>query len=83
MGAYQVAFGRHIRSLRERRRLTQEEVAHRAGIHVTYLSGVERGVRNPSLKNIRAIAAALEVFTGELFTFEQTTESPSAEPSTE
>ena len=83
MGAYQVAFGRHIRSLRERRGLTQEEVAHRAGIHVTYLSGVERGVRNPSLKNIRAIAAALEVFTGELFAFEQTAESPSAEPSSE
>ena len=73
-----MAFGRHIRSLRERRKLTQEEVAHRAGIHVTYLSGVERGVRNPSLKNIRAIAAALEVFTGELFAFEQATESPSS-----
>ena len=81
MGAYRVAFGKHIRSLRERRRLTQEEIAHRAGIHVTYLSGVERGVRNPSLKNIRAIAEALEVFTGELFAFEQTAESPDADHS--
>ena len=67
---YQVAFGRHIRYLRNRVGLTQEEVAHRAAIHVTYLSGVERGVRNPSLKNIRAIASALEVRVGELFTFE-------------
>lgn len=79
MGAYQVAFGRHIRSLRERRKLTQEEVAHRAGIHVTYLSGVERGVRNPSLRNIRAIAAALEVFTGDLFAFEQTAQCSNAD----
>ena len=38
--------------------------------HVTYLSGVERGVRNPSLKNIRAIANALDVRVGELFAFD-------------
>ena len=67
---YQVAFGQHIRYLRSRLGLTQEEVAHRAAIHVTYLSGVERGVRNPSLKNIRAIANALGVRAGELFAFE-------------
>ena len=70
MRSYQLAFGRYIRHLRTRRNLTQEEVAHRAGIHVTYLSGVERGIRNPSLKNIRAIAAALDVRVGDLFAFE-------------
>ena len=67
---YQVAFGQHIRYLRRRLGLTQEEVAYRAAIHLTYLSGVERGRRNPSLKNIRAIANALEVRVGELFDFE-------------
>ena len=67
MSDYQVTFGQHIRYLRRLRSLTQEEVAHRAGVHVTYLSGIERGVRNPSLKNIRAIAAALGVPMGELF----------------
>ncbi len=56
--------------MRNQRGLTQEEVAHRAGIHVTYLSGVERGVRNPSLKNIRAIADALGVPVAALFAFE-------------
>ena len=70
MDDYQRAFGRHIRRLRWQREATQEEVAHRAGIHVTYLSGIERGVRNPSLKNICALAAALEVPVGELFAFE-------------
>ena len=70
MDAFHAEFGRQIRRLRKSRRLTQEETAHRAGIHVTYLSGVERGVRNPSLKNIRAIAQALGARVGELFSFE-------------
>ena len=70
MDAFHAEFGRQIRRLRRSRRLTQEETAHRAGIHVTYLSGVERGVRNPSLKNIRAIARALGARVGELFSFE-------------
>ena len=70
MDTFQVAFGKQIRSLRMQRKLTQEDLAHSAGIHVTYLSGVERGIRNPSLKNIRAIALALGVLVGELFAFE-------------
>ena len=45
-------------------------MAHRAGVHVTYLSSVERGLRNPSLKNIRAIAQAMDVNTADLFSFE-------------
>ncbi|MBI2918248.1 MAG: helix-turn-helix transcriptional regulator [Chloroflexi bacterium] len=57
--------------------LSQEEVAHRAGIHVTYLSGIERGRRNPSLRNIRRIAVALGVPVRELFSFQ---ESESRDP---
>jgi transcriptional regulator with XRE-family HTH domain len=80
LDAYQATFGQHIRYLRRLRSLTQEEVAHRAGVHVTYLSGIERGVRNPSLKNIRAIAEALGVPMGELFAPEPVaSESPSPE----
>ena len=70
MDDFQLAFGRHVRYLRDLRKLTQEEVADRAGIHVTYLSGIERGRRNPSLKNIHAVAQALEVPVGDLFGFE-------------
>lgn len=58
-----------MRTLRHRLRITQEEAAYRAGMHVTYVSGIERGVRNPSLKNIKALADALEVRVGELFSF--------------
>ena len=67
---YQVAFGLHVRQIRLRRNETQEEVAHRAGIHVTYLSGIERGVRNPSLTSICALASGLGVPVSELFVFD-------------
>ena len=43
--------------------------------HVTYLSGIERGLRNPSLKNIRAIAVAMGVSTAEIFSFESESSS--------
>ncbi len=70
VNVYQSAFGQHIRQLRNRQGVTQEELAHRAGIHVTYLSGIERGVRNPSLKSICALAVGLEVPVSELFAFQ-------------
>jgi transcriptional regulator with XRE-family HTH domain len=63
------AFGSHLRALRKNSGLSQEETADRAGIHVTYLSGVERGLRNPSIKNVRRLADALGVPTKELFDF--------------
>ena len=71
MDDYSIAFGAHLRALRLNLGLSQEEVAHRAGIHVTYLSGIERGVRNPSLRNIRRVAIALGFPVGELFSFDE------------
>ena len=59
--------GRRVRELRIRQGHTQENLAGLAGIHVTYVSGIERGVRNPSLRSIRALALALGVPVGELF----------------
>ena len=49
---------------------SQEELAFRAGVHRTYLGGIERGERNPSLENIAAIAEALGVTLSELFSFD-------------
>ena len=71
MDAFTIAFGANVRSLRHKLGLSQEEVADRAGIHVTYLSGIERGRRNPSLKNIRRVALALGVPVRELLSFEE------------
>jgi transcriptional regulator with XRE-family HTH domain len=65
----QKQFGRKVRELRVARRMSQEELADRAGMHRTYLGGIERGERNPSLKNITAVARALGVSLSELFSF--------------
>jgi transcriptional regulator with XRE-family HTH domain len=62
------AFGRRVRELRKARGLSQEELAARAGVHWTYLGGIERGERNPALVNIGRIAAALKIPLVELFT---------------
>ncbi len=63
-------FGERVRELRKARALSQEELAYKAGVHRTYMGGIERGERNPSLKNIAAIAEAMGVKLSELFTFE-------------
>lgn len=55
--------------MRQARGLSQEELAFRVGVHRTYLGGIERGERNPALKNIAAIAKALGVDLPELFRF--------------
>jgi transcriptional regulator with XRE-family HTH domain len=60
-------FGFAVRVLREARGLTQEELAHRSGIHRTYLSDLERGTRNVALVNIERLANSLTVSLGELF----------------
>ncbi len=61
------AFGERVRLLRKEKRWTLEELADRAGLHVTYLSGLERGRRNPTLNVIAQLARALEVTLSTLF----------------
>jgi transcriptional regulator with XRE-family HTH domain len=60
-------FGKVVRSLREQRGYSQEELAERAGIHRNYVGGVERGERNVALENIVKLAGALSVRTRDLF----------------
>jgi transcriptional regulator with XRE-family HTH domain len=60
-------FGERVRTLRVRTGLSQEALAAKAGIHRTYIGGVERGERNLSLRNILRIAAALGVHPRDLF----------------
>ncbi len=51
--------------------LSQEELAFKAGVYRTYLGGIERGERNPALKNIDLIANALGISLAELFLFRE------------
>lgn len=60
--------GRNVRALRVASQLSQEELAHQAGVHQTYLSGVERGRRNASVLVLGRIAQALGVDIQRLFT---------------
>ena len=60
-------FGKAVRSLREQRGYSQEELAERAGLHRNYVGGVERGERNVALENIVKLACALSVRTKDLF----------------
>jgi transcriptional regulator with XRE-family HTH domain len=61
------SFGERVRSLRERRGLSQEKFAEQAGVHRTYVSSVERGQRNVGLENIHAFAIALAVSPARFF----------------
>lgn len=56
----------NVRRLRLKRRSSQEALAHLAGIHVTYLSSVERAQRNIAIDNICRIAWALGVKPADL-----------------
>ena len=54
-------FGNRVRELRVAQGLSQEVLAQKAGLHRTYIGGIERGERNVSLSNINKIALALKL----------------------
>jgi transcriptional regulator with XRE-family HTH domain len=60
-GVTKKRFGAAVRRFREAKQLSQEELADLVGIHRTYIGGIERGERNPTLTMIERIAAALDL----------------------
>lgn len=63
------ALAKNVRVGRKKLGMSQEELAHRVGIDVRYLGGIERKQENPSLKVIDAIAIALNTSVAELFIY--------------
>ena len=61
-----VKFGLRIKELRLKASLSQEALAAECGLDRTYISGIERGLRNPSFKNIIRIAKSLNVSPSQL-----------------
>jgi DNA-binding XRE family transcriptional regulator len=61
------AVGKKIRQLRNGKAWSQEFLAEEAGMHRTYLWGIEQGVRNPSIRHLVQIADALGVSVASLF----------------
>ncbi len=58
--------GRNLRRVRERREMTQEDVAARSGVHSTEVSRIEAGKRDPQVSTLERLAEAVEVSPGEL-----------------
>ena len=61
-----IQFGKKLREIRLKKKLSQGDVARILAVHRTYISGLERGVRNPSLLTIQKIAKALSISPKEL-----------------
>ena len=59
-------FGARIRALRQSKSLSQEAFAGLCGLDRTYISGIERGVRNVSLLNLKVLAKALDLSLSDL-----------------
>lgn len=60
-------FGAKLRQERQKLGISQEELGFRTGLDRTYISGIERGERNPTLQNIGRIAKALKISLSAFF----------------
>lgn len=61
-----IAFGRNVARVRNGRGISQDKLAEKAELDRTYISGIERGVRNPGIKAVVRLASALKVSVGDL-----------------
>jgi transcriptional regulator with XRE-family HTH domain len=66
MDDVRVRLGKRVRALREERGLSQEQLSLASGTDRTYISGIERGVRNVAVCNLERIANALRVTLSQL-----------------
>ena len=61
-------FGQNVRRAREKNGWSQDRLSEESGLHRTYISGIERGVRNPTIEIVQRIAVALRIDIQDLFT---------------
>lgn len=61
-----IQFGKKLREVRLKKKLSQGDVAKILGVHRSYISGLERGARNPSLLTVQKVAKALGVTADKL-----------------
>ena len=64
-----IKFGERVREIRKEKGLSQEELAHKADLHRTYIGMIERAEKNITLLNIEKIANALEIGINEIMVF--------------
>jgi transcriptional regulator with XRE-family HTH domain len=61
-----LALGKNVSDLRSKKGLTQEQLAELSGLDPSYISGIERGVRNPSVLSLVRLAGGLGTTTSEV-----------------
>lgn len=61
-----LALGKNVSELRNKKELTQEQLAERSGLDPSYISGIERGVRNPSVLSLVRLSGGLGTTTSEV-----------------
>jgi transcriptional regulator with XRE-family HTH domain len=59
-------FGDNVRKLREQREWTQEQLAEKADLDQTFISGIERGTRNPTIITVTKLSKALKTSVSRL-----------------
>jgi transcriptional regulator with XRE-family HTH domain len=64
---YHARFGKAVKAIREEKKLTQAQLSERMDVPATFLSDIERGVRNVSLSTLLALSKALSVKLSEIF----------------
>lgn len=64
-------FGKNVKKYRILLNMSQEKLAELTGLHRTYISDVERGLRSISLNNIEKLSIALNIDVYKLFVFEE------------
>lgn len=70
MSDIRMRFGKRVRQLRQMQDLTQEQLAEMANLSVSFLGGVERGVKSPTIETLEKLATALGVTLGEMMNFD-------------
>ncbi len=65
----QQEFGKRLREIREKRNLSQEEVADLIGISITYYAGIERGEENPTFAVLESTCKALHIKSSQVLPF--------------
>ena len=63
----QQILGFNIKQIREKKGWSQDKLSEVSGLHRTYISGIERGVRNPTVHIVQQISLAFSVHITELF----------------
>ncbi|MFQ8706510.1 MAG: helix-turn-helix domain-containing protein [Thomasclavelia sp.] len=69
MNRIEIRFGQRVKEIRLKQNISQEELAFRCGLSKNYISDVERGTRNISLKSIEKIAEGFAINIKDLFEF--------------